>query len=66
MIAAFSNGRVLSLLLFLDLFCLSVAIGDHRAASADDACSLRERRPELRTTPQREAIAMLGDMRLHD
>jgi hypothetical protein len=66
MAAAFRDVRLLSLLLLLDLSCLSVAVANYRAASAIEPYSRCERRPDIRTPSLREATAMLDDMRLHD
>jgi len=66
MTATFRDARLLSFLLVLDLSCLSVAVADHRAASATEPYSRCERRPDIRSPSPREATAMLDDMRLHD
>ena len=66
MATALKDAGVLSILLFLDLLCLSVAVGDPGIGADTERCLMCEENGAIRIPPSYEQSAMLNDMMLHD
>lgn len=66
MAAALKDAGVLSILLCLDLLCLSITISDLDIGADTERCLVCEGSGAIRIAPPNEQTAMLDDMRLHD
>ncbi|WP_347093274.1 hypothetical protein [Sphingomonas parapaucimobilis] len=66
MATALKDAGVLSILLCLDLLCLSFAVGDLGMEAETERCLMCEDKGAIRIPPPNEQTAMLDDMMLHD